>query len=907
MKIPLNWLREYVDITLPPAHLVERLTLAGLEVAGVRVLGLPIPDGLRVKPEERGPVWDRDKIVIAEVLGVERHPNADRLTLPTVRWGDGESKVKQLVTGATNIKPGDKGQKVVLALTGSVLFDGHSAGKVMKELKPSKIRGVPSDAMVCSLLELGITDEHEGIIILEDDAPVGMPLADFMGDIILEIDILPSMARCLSMIGIAREVAAITGQKLKYPSLRPELMAKLQIADDIVSVLDSKNDLAVLEQVLDREEKRTAEKKELAKAVRVDIENPKLSARYAAALIRDVKIGLAPGWMQRRLIYAGMRPINNIVDITNFVMLEWGQPLHAFDYDVLVKRAGGDTRGVRSTSPSGLYAQVPAIIVRSARPGEILITLDGNQRELSPDNLVIADAAGPIALAGIMGGTETEVTAATKNILLESASFDFVSIRRTMKQFNLPSEASVRFSKGIHPETVRPAAERATDLMRQFAHGTVVNGLVDHYPAPIPARTIELKMSQVKRLLGVDFSRDEAARILRALEFPVETHGAESLLVTLPDHRLDIQDGVTDLIEELIRIYGYDRLPATLLAERLPRQQANDQLVVEERIRDILVSSGLQEVITYSLSTPEKEAPIKPQGEVLRTLGVMDDYIRLKNPISTERTVMRQTLLAGVLEVAANNLRHSSDVRFFEIGFVYLPLDVSRNDKLPVEPRRLALVLTGNRAQEFWSDSLDVSRNDKQRNDKLPLEFFDLKGVIEDLVGDLHLPEVRYQASAAAHLHPGRAATLWSAAKLLGEFGQLHPTTAVQYGLSERIVLVAELDVDALQAALPSRYNFKPVSRFPAALRDIAVVVPETITAERVLAEIHTAGGDLLRGVRLFDLYRGTSIPPGTKSLAYALSYQAVDRTLTDKEVDKAHKKIEDRLKHILKAQIRGE
>jgi phenylalanyl-tRNA synthetase beta chain len=835
MKIPLNWLRDYVDLTLAPAQLMERLTMAGLEVASVRVLGLPVPEGVRVKAEERGPVWDRDKIVIAEVLGVERHPNADRLNLPTVTWGEG--KVKQLVTGAPNIKAGDKGQKVVLALCGSVLIDGHSEERVMKELKPSKIRGVPSDAMVCSMLELGLSEEHEGIILLENDAPVGMPLADFMGDIVIEVDVLPNMARCLSMIGVAREVAAITGQKVKYPALA---------SGEVGKSIDGK--------------------------VQVQIENPKLSARYAAALIEGVTIGPAPGWMQRRLLYAGMRPINNIVDITNFVMLEWGQPLHAFDYDMLVRRAGG---------------KMPTIIVRPARAGEILVTLDGQKRELTPDNLLITDSAGPIALAGVMGGAETEVTDKTKNILLESASFDFVSIRRTMKQFNLPSEASVRFSKGIHPETVKPAVQRAADLMRQHAGGTVARGLVDNYPAPLPPQFVDIQMSEVKRLLGIDFPKDEAVRILRSLEFQVEEKGTETLRAMVPPHRLDVQEGAPDLIEDLVRIHGYDRLPTTLLADQLPRQQTNTALVFEERVRDILVSCGLQEVITYALTTPEKEAPLVGQRE----------YIRLKNPISSERVVMRQSVLANVLEVAASNLRHTDEVRLFEVGFVYLP---KAGEALPEEPRRLALVLTGKRTHEFWNDPPE------SKTIKAPLDFYDLKGVIEALLEDLHVPAVKFQASPAAYLHPGRAALLFSGDKRLGEFGQIHPKAAEQYHLGERTVLVAELDLEALQAVVPARYSYTPVARFPAALRDIAVVVAEEIAAEKVASEIRAAGGDLLQGVRLFDLYRGESVAQGNKSLAFALGYQAENRTLTDKEVDKAHKKIEDRLKHVLKAQIRG-
>jgi phenylalanyl-tRNA synthetase beta chain len=834
MKVPLSWLREYVDLPASVGQLVERLTLAGLEVGGVRLYGLPAPEGLRVKSEDAGPVWQPDKIVVGKVLSVERHPNADRLTLATVEYGAAQPRT--VVTGAPNLKVGDTGQKVIVALSGSVLYDGHANEKVLKELKPSKIRGVPSDAMVCSAYELGISDEHEGIILLEDDAPVGKPLAEFMGEVVLEIDVLPNMARCLCMIGVAREVSALTGNPLRLPPTAVQAMGK-----------------------------------PVAGRVEVAIEDPRLSARYAAALLEGVQTGPAPGWMQRRLTYAGMRPISNVVDVTNYVMLEWGQPLHAFDYDKLVARAAG---------------KMPVITVRPARPGETLTTLDNNRRELAPENLLIADAAGPIALAGVMGGLETEVTPQTRNVLLESANFDFVSIRRTMQHFNLPSEASLRFSRGIHPATVKPAADRAAELMRQHAGATVAQGLVDHYPAPLPPQVIDLEMREVKRLLGVDFDEAEAARVLRALEFRVEAAGPGRLRVTTPPHRRDIQVGVADLIEELARIHGYDRLPATLLADRLPAQQTNRDLVLEDRVRDLLVTVGLQEVITYALTEPAREAP----------LGVVaGEYVRLLNPISSERVVLRHSVLASVLDVAAANLRHADGVRLFEIGRVYLP---NAGEKLPDEPARLALVLTGRRGAEFWADGTGT---------KPPaLDFFDLKGVVEALIGDLHV-EVTYRPSTLPYLHPGRAAELLVGGRGVGSFGDLHPKVAEAYGLGGQSVLVGEFDLASLLAAVPERHAYVPVPRFPAALRDIAVVVDETVTGERLEAEIRTGGGPLLRGVRLFDVYRGESIPTGKRSLAYALTYQAEDRTLTDKEVDKAHKKIEDRLKHVLTAKVRGE
>ena len=835
MKVPLNWLRDYVDLVLPVPQLVERLTLAGLEVGGVRVIGLPVPEGLRVKAEDAGPVWDRDKLVVAQVLRVEKHPNADRLTLVTLDYGAGQPRT--VVTGAPNLKVGDQGRKVVLGLAGTTYFDGHVQPKALRKLAPREVRGVMNDAMVMSEFELGISDEHAGVIILDESAPrPGTPVADFMGDVVLDIDVLPNMARCLSMIGVAREVAALTGQPVRLPLL--DLQAGGEPVED---------------------------------QVKVAIEDPELSARYAAALIRGVRVGPAPGWMQRRLTYAGMRPINNVVDVTNYVMLEWGQPLHAFDYDRLVQRAGG---------------KPATITVRPARAGETIRTLDGNLRELTPDNLVIADDAGPVAIAGVMGGADTEVSADTRNVLLESASFDFRSVRRTMRAFDLPSEASARFSRGIHPETVRPAAQVAAKLMGQHAGGTVCRGLVDNYPAPPPPQTIVLEMGEVRRLVGMDLPTAEAVRILRALEFRVEQTGPDRLEATAPPHRLDLQAGAADLIEELVRIHGYDRLPATLLADQLPEQHGNRSLELEERVRDLLVNLGLQEVITYSLTEPAREAPLGlPTAE----------YVRLVNPISSERVVMRQSVLAGVLEIAASNLRHTAGVRLFEIGPVYLP---RAGEKLPDEPRRLALVLVGRRQPDLWADA--------PNGENQGIDFFDLKGVLEALVAGLHLPRVSYASSQARHLHPGRGADLLMDGRAVGAFGQLHPRVAEAYGLGGT-VLAGEFDLEAVLAAVPARFAYEPVPRYPSALRDIALIVDESVPADRVDAEIRAAGAPLLRGVRLFDLYRGESIPAGTKSLAYALTYLAADRTLTDKEVDKAHKKIEDRLKHVLKAQIRGQ
>jgi len=842
MKVPLKWLAEYVSLTVPIAELVERLTLAGLEVSGVRLIGMPVPEGLRVKSAEAGPVWPSDKIVAARVKKVESHPDPAvvNLKLPTVEYGQG--RTKQLVTGAANLKVGDSGQTVILALAGSVLFSHHAKGdeKVLQELKPAKIRGIPSDAMVCSAFELGIDDDKDaGIILLNEPITTGTPAVDFLGDVVLELEITPNMARCLSVIGVAREVAALTGQTLCLPPHEPK-----------------------------------AEGPPTEALVRVSIEDPQLCARYAAMLLQDVRIGPSPGWMQRRLSYAGMRPINNIVDITNYVLLEWGQPLHAFDYDKLLLRNGAK--------------KAQHIIVRPARAGETLTTLDeGNKAtplKLTTEMLIIADEAGPIALAGIKGGAETMVTESTRNVLLESANFDFLCIRRTMKALNLPSEASVRFSKGIHPETVKPAAERAAELMRQHGGATICRGIVDVYPRPLPPRVVELKMAEVRRILGMDVPRSECVRILRGLEFQVEEMDADALRVTSPPHRIDIEEGPADLIEDLVRLYGYDKLPATLLADRLPPQRTNQPLVFEERLRDRLVALGLQEVITYALTTEAHEKP----------LGLPPcEYVRLRNPISSEREVMRHSLLAGILDVAAANLKHTDTVRLFEIGSVYLP----RPDrKLPGEPRRLAIVMCGRRQKGFWQADKEASA---------VMDFFDLKGVIDALLEDLHFSKVLFRPVELPLLHPGRAAEAMAGGEVVVHFGEMHPKAAEAFGLDGQTVLVGEFNLELLRPALPYRHLYQPVPRFPAALRDLAVIVEDAVPAESVEHEIRLTGGALLREVRLFDLYRGENIPNGHKSLAYALTYQADDRTLTDNEVKKAHDKIMGRLKHVLKAQIR--
>ncbi len=835
MKVPITWFGEMVDLEgvhLP--ELIERLTLGGLEVASVRFYGRPVPSGFKTKVEEPGPVWEADKIVTAKVLSIEKHPNADKLKLVNLDYGQGRTKV--VVTGAPNIAVGESGHVVVLGLTGCTYFDGHVTPKKISELKPGNLRGVVSDAMVMSEFELGITDEHEGIILLEPTDPIGIPAVDFFGETTLEIDILPNMARCLSMVGVAREVAALFGRQANVPE--PTLKTVSESVEGKVTIT---------------------------------IEDPNMCPRYSATLIKNVTVGPALGWMKRRLTYAGQRPISNVVDITNYVMLHWGQPLHAFDYDILVKRAGGKT---------------PSIIVRQAKAGEKLKTLDGQERELVVDDIVIADSVGPIALAGVMGGAETEVTTTTKNILLESASFDPVAVRKTAHRFTLFSEASTRFARGISPEIVPVAAKHAAQLLTEYAKGEVLSGVADSYPKVQQTQVVSLPEKEIVRLLGVSVPPDEVERILGALNFKlIKVSGGWS--VEVPKSRLDIQSGAVDLIEDLARIRGYDRLPSTLLSGELPPQTGNWDLALEEQARNLLVGANLNESITYSLVDATRES----------AFGVAKEVVSLKNPLSPERSSMRRTLLPSLLDVAKLNLANYPRVGVFELGPVFLP---KAGERLPDEPRRIGIVLVGRRASEAWDDPQGVTPNAS--------DFYDLKGVIEHFLSGLHLSEIGFSlAQGVAWLHPAKAAAVSVKGQNIGSFGQLHPRIAKSFSLPEQGVFVAELDWEKLASLVPSRFAYKALSPFPAAKRDIAVLVDSGITHEAIVKEIWEAGAGLLTAVTLFDVYTGEGIPEGKKSLAFALTYQALDKTLADKDLDKAHTKVKERVKKNLKASIRGE
>jgi phenylalanyl-tRNA synthetase beta chain len=821
MRVPLSWLREYVDITLPLDELAERMTFAGLEVNAIERIG-----------EE----WDRDTIVVGQIVEVRPHPNADRLTIAVVDHGAGEPQA--VVTGAPNIQVGDHGQKVAFAREGARLIDGYAEERRYITLKPAKIRGVLSSGMVCSEKELGLSNEHEGILILDDDAPVGVPLQDYMGDTVLDVELTPNLGRCLSIIGVAREVAALTGQPLKLSE--PAMSAAGAPIDDQIAL---------------------------------EIADPDLCPRYSATLIRGVTIGPSPRWMQQRLRAAGMRPINNIVDITNYVMLEWGQPLHAFDYDTLRAREGED---------------VPVIIVRRARPGETLTTLDDVPRQLSTDMLLITDGGGPVAIAGVMGGLETEIGPSTTHVLLESANFGNLNNRRTSQMLKLPSEAALRFGRGLAPETTVIAARRASEFMRQIAGGVIAQGVADAYPRPPRAKTIEFRPAEVQRLLGIDLSTERVVEILESLEFGCQP-GTEpdTLRVAVPYYRLDV--GIpADLVEEVARIVGYEQIPETLLRDELPPQRRNPSLEGELRVRDILAASGLAEVITYSLTNLDSVARLHPAQEAPDP----DAYVRLANPLTADREFMRRTLKNALLETMADNLRFVERVAIFEIARVYLP---QPEQELPDEPRRLAIAMSGRRQAVSWTGTTSGE-----------IDFFDLKGVAETLLDRLLLSDRVFEPAEDPTFQKGRLARLHVGGQEVGLLGEVHPLVRENFGLPAQRVCLAELDLEVLLAQVPDVHYYEPLSRYPAVTRDLALVVDEGLPAVQVRDTIVKAGGKLLQKVELFDVYRGEQVPPGKKSLAYTLAYQAMDRTLTDEEVNRLQTRIQKKLEGRLGATLRA-
>jgi phenylalanyl-tRNA synthetase beta chain len=793
MKAPLRWLGEYVEISLPIQELAEKLTMSGAEVSGMETIG----------------GWE--SIVVGEVISIAPHPNADRLTLATIDLG-GERLTS--VCGAPNV---DVGQKVAFAHCGAHFIDPKTGERV--KLKKSKIRGVDSAGMICSESELGISDRHEGIMVLPADAASGTPLDDYLGDTIFDLDITPNRPDLLSVIGIAREVAALTRKTIT-------------IADTSYA---EAGDL-------------------IAEKASVEIHDPDLCPRYCASLITNVTIGPSPTWLEQRLLACGMRPINNIVDVTNYVMLEYGQPLHAFDFDNIADRR---------------------IIVRRAA-NESMRTLDDVARELSNDMLVIADGMGPIAAAGVMGGAESEVTESTVCILLESANFNPASIRRTSTAFKLRSEASLRFEKGLSAELPLVALKRATQLMAELSGGTIARGLIDVYPGKQEIKPITLTTTRVARILGIDIAYQEIVTVLNSLGFQCRKLNPAELEVTVPYWRTDVRLA-EDLVEEIARIIGYDDLPTTLPSGSLPRYEPDPMRSLIEKVSDILVGCGMQEVITYSMTSLE----------MLRRITREPAPLKVANPITSEQEYLRTTLLPGLLQTLSSNEKHEENsIRLFEVGKVYLP----RKGSLPDENHMLAGMLCGTRLDRFWD-------GESER-----LDFFDAKGVVETLLERLGVT-AGFSSSKDSTFSPGSRVSIVVDGETVGTLGELHPRITERCDISSHPVYLFEIDMEKLLPATTAPRHYSPITRFPITLRDIAVVIDAETPSQSVQGIIESS--PLVVKVTLFDIYSGNQVPRGKKSLAFRVLYQSPSRTLTDEEVNKAQHGIVSRLSQELGATLR--
>ena len=775
MLVSYKWLQDYVDIPWGPEELAERLTMAGLEVEGLT----------RLAPSLHG-------VHVGLVREVSPHPGAENLKVCLVDLGALGSR--SIVCGAPNVQ---SGQKVPVALEGTAL----PGGVVIRQ---AEIRGVVSQGMICSQAELGVMDDHEGIWVLPDELTLGQPLEEALGldDVILDVSVYANRPDCMSVLGIAREIAALTGSRLRLPSL----------------------EYAELDTPI---EERTS----------VTVEDPERCPRYTAALMEGVQVSPSPLWMQLRLWGAGMRPINNVVDITNYVMLETGQPLHAFDFHQL---SGG------------------RLVIRTARPGEEIVTLDGQRRALTPEMLMICDAEAPKCIAGIMGGEDSEVTEATKAILLESASFSAVNVRRTSRSLGLSSESSSRFEKGIDPEGALFASKRALHLLQALAGAQIYAGHIDVQAGGRGKKVIDFPSSEVERLLGTAVPREQVCSILHSLEFGVEELSEELLRVTVPSHRGDVELPA-DLVEEVVRIWGLDNLPSTLPADRTGTGGQSERLTVSSRIREVLVGAGLQEALNYTFGRPDQSQRLR-RGTV--------PQIKLQNPISEGLSALRISLLPGLLEaVSLNASRQQARTALFELGAVYLgelPLV-----KQPKEELRLGLVLWGSRHAVNWA---------------LPSEeydFYDLKGLVELL---LPWPELEWRRGQDPAFHPGRQVSLCWQGQEIGVCGEVHPQVLRGYKIPGR-VYAAEISVEQILPLCRRVPRFRSLPRFPAVDRDLGVVVDAGQPVGEMLAALRQSAGELLQEVAVFDVYAGQPIPEGKKSVAFSFRFQG-ERTLTDEEIN---------------------
>jgi phenylalanyl-tRNA synthetase beta chain len=795
MKVPLGWLKEYVDINVDPKEFAEAITLSGSKVEGIEVQGEEI-----------------SKVVVGRILTVEKHPDADRLQVAKIDIG---SEVVQVVTGAWNINEGDY---IPVALHGSMLPGG-------KKITKGKLRGIKSNGMMCSMEELCVDKEdypdanEDGIFILKGNPVPGTDIKEFLGlnETIVEFEITSNRPDCLSIVGIAREAAATFKSKLVKPVIKLE-----EKADNAVNYAS------------------------------VQIKDPDLCPRYAARIIKDVKIGASPKWMKNRLKAAGVRPINNIVDITNYVMLELGQPMHAFDFECLEENR---------------------IVVRRALDGETINTLDEQDRELDSSMLVIADGKKPVAVAGVMGGAKSEVTEKTSMILLESANFNGISVRLAAKKLGMRTEASSRFEKGLDMENVITAIDRAAQLIEELGAGRVCKGIIDCYPKKETPRTVKFRPDKINELLGTSISIQEMKDIFKALEFELDESTME---IIVPSFRYDIEGGA-DLAEEVARFYGYNNIEATLLsgkAATLGRKTFKQK--VEDKIKNTLISCGLSEIYTYSFTSPKVFDKINVAAD-----SKLRQTVVISNPLGEDYSIMRTTTIPDMLAVISRNYnRKVEEAKLFELSYVYLPKKLPVTD-LPEEKTVLTLGMYGS------------------------LDFFDLKGAVEELMSILGICRYEFVPEKSnPTFHPGRTARLMINRKDAGIIGQIHPEVAQRFECPG-ITYIGLLDAACLIENTVMEVEYKPLPKFPAVTRDVAIIVKDEVMVKEIEGIIEQRAGRILEVFKLFDIYKGKQVPEGMKSAAFSITFRDENRTLTDEDVNKAMDKILEGLRDSLGAKLR--
>lgn len=806
MLVSYKWLNKYIDLSaVSPKELADKMSVTGIEVEGITV------------PEE-----GLKKIVVGEVMECVPHPDSDHLSICQVDIG--EEELSQIVCGAPNVK---KGIKVIVALPNSRI-----AGNV--KIKKGKMRGQVSNGMICALQEIGYSDSvvpkeyAEGIYYLPQDAVNGEPVFSYldMDDAIIELSITPNRADALSMRGVAYEVGAIYRQTPKFA-----------------------------------DEKLVEVARKAADKIDVTVEDQELVPSYQIRIIENVKIQPSPQWLQNLLMNEGIRPINNVVDVTNYILLLFGQPLHAFDYDKLGSQE---------------------IVVRHAKDAETMVTLDGETRNLTSDNLVITNGKEPVALAGVMGGLDSEITETTTTVALESALFDPVSIRRTAKQFNLRSESSARFEKGINKATVGETSDVAAAMIQSLAGGEVLEGAVKGSEYQANEVEVSITLPRINQYLGTALTVTEVNEIFEALGFGYQVTG-ETYTVVVPPRRWDIQIEA-DIIEEVARIYGYDRLPSTLPSGATVAGSLTSEQAATRKIRTLLEGSGLSEAISYALTTEEKSRQFTTKESQIT---------RLDWPMSEERSVLRMNLISGLLDnVNYNVARKNSDVAYYEVGRVFY----QENDPLthlPQEVKHVALALTGTWQEKSWQEKPET------------VDFYTIKGVLENLFEQLAVAdEISYQPTTTMKdMHPGRTAEIYLGETYLGFVGQVHPNTAKAYDIPE--TYVAEFDLSSVVSAAQKGITFQAVTKFPSLTRDIAMLVKETVTNQEVMTVIRAAAGKFLTSIQLFDVYQGQNIEPGYKSLAYSLTFTNPEATMTDEEINQAMAKVEKKLTETVQANIR--